>query len=132
MSSVVMALAADTASALDKIDNKIKCVRLNTIAFTPLSLDCIQVQSLPWIYNSTLMSPCQQQFDITLQFLYNIFEVIHMTMKPGTKTLSLRIDGELKFELEKEAVKQSRSVNNLLVHIIKQYFENEKRRGYRK
>ena len=55
-----------------------------------------------------------------------------MTMKPGTKTLSLRIDGELKFELEKEAVKQSRSVNNLLVHIIKQYFENEKKRGYRK
>ena len=78
------------------------------------------------------MSPCQQKFDITLQFLYNIFEVIHMTMKPGTKTLSLRIDGELKFELEKEAVKQSRSVNNLLVHIIKQYFESEKKRGYRK
>ena len=55
-----------------------------------------------------------------------------MTMKPGTKTLSLRIDGELKFELEKEAVKQSRSVNNLLTHIINQYFENEKKRGYRK
>lgn len=55
-----------------------------------------------------------------------------MTMKPGTKTLSLRIDGELKFELEKEAVKQNRSVNNLLTHIIKQYFENEKKRGYRK
>ena len=51
-----------------------------------------------------------------------------MAMKPGTKTLSLRIDGELKFELEKEAVKQSRSVNNLLTHIIKQYFENEKKR----
>ena len=27
-----------------------------------------------------------------------------MAMKPGTKTLSLRISGELKFELEKEAV----------------------------
>lgn len=54
-----------------------------------------------------------------------------MVMKEGTKTLSLRIDGELKFELEKEAVKQSRSVNNLLVHIIRQYFENEKKRGYR-
>jgi predicted HicB family RNase H-like nuclease len=90
------------------------------------------VQSLPWIYNSTLMSLCQQKFDITLQFIYNIFEVIYMAMKPGTKTLSLRIDGELKFELEKEAVKQSRSVNNLLVHIIKQYFESEKKRGYRK
>lgn len=55
-----------------------------------------------------------------------------MAMKEGTKTLSLRIDGDLKFELEKEAVKQNRSVNNLLVHIIKQYFESEKKRGYRK
>jgi predicted HicB family RNase H-like nuclease len=50
-------------------------------------------------------------------------------MKEGTKTLSLRISGELKFELEKEAVRQSRSVNNLLTHIIKQYFEGEKKKG---
>lgn len=55
-----------------------------------------------------------------------------MTMKPGTKTLSLRISGELKFEIEKEAVKQNRSVNNLITHILQQYFESEKRRGYRK
>lgn len=52
-------------------------------------------------------------------------------MKEGTKTLSLRIPGGLKFEIEKEAVKQNRSVNNLLTHIIKQYFENEKKRGHR-
>lgn len=55
-----------------------------------------------------------------------------MAMKPGTKTLSLRISGELKFEIEKEAVRQNRSVNNLITHILTQYFENEKRRGYRK
>ena len=55
-----------------------------------------------------------------------------MAMKPGTKTLSLRIDETLKFELEKEAVRQGRSVNNLLTHIIKQYFEDEKKRGHRK
>ena len=54
-----------------------------------------------------------------------------MTMKEGTKTLSLRISEEMKFDLEKEAVKQSRSVNNLLTHIIKEYFENQKRKGYR-
>ena len=54
-----------------------------------------------------------------------------MVMKEGTKTLSLRIPGELKFEIEKEAVKQNRSVNNLLTHIIKQYFETEKKRGRR-
>lgn len=71
-------------------------------------------------------------FDITLQIYYNIFEVIDLVMKEGTKTLSLRIPGELKFEIEKEAVKQNRSVNNLLTHIIKQYFEGEKRKGHGK
>jgi predicted HicB family RNase H-like nuclease len=55
-----------------------------------------------------------------------------MVMKEGTKTISLRVDSEIKFELEKEAVKQSRSVNNLLTHIIKEYFESQKRKGYRK
>lgn len=55
-----------------------------------------------------------------------------MVMKEGTKTLSLRIDGDLKFELEKEAVRQNRSVNNLISYILKIYIEDEKRRGYRK
>jgi len=55
-----------------------------------------------------------------------------MVMKEGTKTLSLRISEELKFEIEKEAVRQSRSVNNLITHILKEYFEGEKRRGHRK
>lgn len=54
-----------------------------------------------------------------------------MAMKDGTKTLSLRISGELKFELEKEAVKQGRSVNNLLTHIITQYFQKPKKIGQR-
>lgn len=55
-----------------------------------------------------------------------------MIMKEGTKTLSLRIPGELKFELEKEAVRQNRSVNNLLTHILKEYLKSEKRKGYGK
>lgn len=50
-----------------------------------------------------------------------------MVMKEGTKTLSLRIPGELKFEIEKEAVKQNRSVNNLITHIIKEYFKRQKK-----
>lgn len=50
-----------------------------------------------------------------------------MVMKEGTKTLSLRIPGELKFEIEKEAVRQNRSVNNLLTHIIKEYFKTQKK-----
>ena len=53
-------------------------------------------------------------------------------MKEGTKTLSLRISGELKFEIEKEAVRQNRSVNNLITYILKEYFECEKKKGYRK
>ena len=57
---------------------------------------------------------------------------MYMVMKEGTKTLSLRIPGELKFEIEKEAVRQNRSVNNLITHILKAYFEGEKKRGYRK
>ena len=55
-----------------------------------------------------------------------------MVMKEGTKTLSLRIPGELKFEIEKEAVRQNRSVNNLITYIIKEYFEAQKKKGYRK
>ena len=50
-----------------------------------------------------------------------------MVMKEGTKTLSLRISGELKFEIEKEAVRQNRSVNNLITHILKEYFERPKK-----
>ena len=55
-----------------------------------------------------------------------------MVMKEGTKTLSLRIPGELKFEIEKEAVRQNRSVNNLISYILKIYLEDGKRKGYRK
>lgn len=55
-----------------------------------------------------------------------------MVMKEGTKTLSLRIPSELKFEIDKEAVRQSRSTNNLIMHIIKLYLEEQKNRGYRK
>ena len=38
-------------------------------------------------------------------------------MKEGTKTLSLRIAEDLKLQLEIEAEKQNRSVNNLLTNM---------------
>ena len=44
-------------------------------------------------------------------------------MKEGTKTLSLRIADDLKLQLEIEAEKQNRSVNNLLNNIIKEYLQ---------
>lgn len=50
-----------------------------------------------------------------------------MVMKEGTKTLSLRIPGDLKFEIKKESVRQNRSVNNLITFIIKEYFEKQKK-----
>ena len=53
---------------------------------------------------------------------YNVVEVIKM-MKEGTKTLSLRIAEDLKLQLEIEAEKQNRSVNNLLTNIIKEYLQ---------
>ena len=49
-----------------------------------------------------------------------------MVMKEGTKTLSFRINEQLKFEIEKEAFKQGRSVNNLLTKIVKEYLEQKK------
>lgn len=49
-----------------------------------------------------------------------------MAMKEGTKTLSFRINEQLKFEIEKEAFKQGRSVNNLLTQIVKEYLEQKK------
>lgn len=48
-----------------------------------------------------------------------------MVMKEGTKTISLRVDSETKFELEKEAFKQGRSVNNLLNFIISNYLQKK-------
>lgn len=48
-----------------------------------------------------------------------------MVMKEGTKTISLRVDSEIKFELEKEAFKQGRSVNNLLNFIISNYLQKK-------
>ena len=56
---------------------------------------------------------------------YNVFEVIKM-MKEGTKTLSLRIAEDLKLQLEIEAEKQNRSVNNLLTNIIKEYLQTKR------
>ena len=44
-------------------------------------------------------------------------------MKSGTKTLSLRIADDLKLQLEIEAEKQNRSVNNLLNNIIIEYLQ---------
>ena len=50
-----------------------------------------------------------------------------MAMKPGTQAITFRVPGEMKFEIEKEAHKQGRSVNNLLTTIVSDYSQNPKK-----
>lgn len=50
-----------------------------------------------------------------------------MVMKEGTKVVTLRIDEQLKFEIERLAFKQDRSLNNFITHILKTYVENAKK-----
>ena len=49
-----------------------------------------------------------------------------MVMKEGTQTITFRIPGELKLQIEIEAAKQGRSVNNLLKQIVIEYLKNPK------
>ena len=51
-----------------------------------------------------------------------------MTMKEGTQIITFRIPQELKLRIEIEAVKQNRSVNNLLKCIVEEYLQEEKRK----
>ena len=49
-----------------------------------------------------------------------------MVMKPGTKTVTLRISTELYENVLNEANKEERSVNNFISYAIKMYIENKK------
>ena len=49
-----------------------------------------------------------------------------MVMKEGTQTITFRIPGELKLQIEIEAAKQGRSVNNLLKQIVTEYLKSSK------
>lgn len=55
-----------------------------------------------------------------------------MAMKPGTKTLTLRIPEDLKFQIERAAFKDNRSVNNFIQHIIIEYLNIEKEQTIKK
>jgi predicted HicB family RNase H-like nuclease len=48
-------------------------------------------------------------------------------MKEGTQTITFRIPGELKLQIEIEAARQGRSVNNLLKFIVEEYLKNPKK-----
>lgn len=50
-----------------------------------------------------------------------------MVMKEGTKTIIMRVPEELKLRIEMEALKQGRSVNNLLRYIVEEYLKKAKK-----
>lgn len=50
-----------------------------------------------------------------------------MVMKEGTQTITFRIPGDIKLQIEIEAAKQGRSVNNLLTQIVKEYLKQPKK-----
>jgi predicted HicB family RNase H-like nuclease len=50
-----------------------------------------------------------------------------MVMKEETQTITFRIPGELKLQIEIEAARQGRSVNNLLKQIVTEYLKNPKK-----
>ena len=50
-----------------------------------------------------------------------------MVMKEGTQTIIFRIPGELKLQIEIEAARQGRSVNNLLKQIVIEYLKQPKK-----
>jgi uncharacterized protein (DUF1778 family) len=49
-----------------------------------------------------------------------------MTMKPGTKVITVRLPEEDKFQIEKAAYAENRSVNNFIVNAIKEYLKQKK------
>ena len=73
-----------------------------------------------------MLSPCQRYIDIVLYNFYNICEVIIVVMKPGTKTVTLRISKELYEDILNEANIEERSVNNFISYAVKTYIENKK------
>ncbi len=49
-----------------------------------------------------------------------------MVMKPGTKVITVRLSEEEKFQVELLAHAENRSVNNLIVTIIREYLKQKK------
>ena len=51
-----------------------------------------------------------------------------MTMKIGTQVITFRVQQELKDQIEREAERQGRSVNNLLQHMVTVYLKAVERK----
>ena len=48
-------------------------------------------------------------------------------MQKERKPITIRVSPELKFQSDKAAVEDNRTVNSWIIHIIRQYLESEKK-----
>lgn len=50
-------------------------------------------------------------------------------MKDERKAITIRVSPELKFQIDKAANKDNRTINSWIINLIKQHLENEKKKG---
>lgn len=48
-------------------------------------------------------------------------------MKDERKAITIRVSPELKFQIDKAANRDNRTINSWIINIIKQHIENEKK-----
>lgn len=48
-------------------------------------------------------------------------------VKDERKVITIRVSPELKFQIDKAAAEDSRTINSWIVHIIKQHIDGEKK-----
>ena len=51
-------------------------------------------------------------------------------VKDERKVITIRVSPELKFQIDKAAIEDNRTINSWIVHIIKQHIEGVKNKGY--
>ena len=54
---------------------------------------------------------------------------IEMVMKAGTEVITFRVQHDLKVRIENAAIKQDRSVNNFLTHMVNEYLDTIEAKG---
>lgn len=50
-------------------------------------------------------------------------------VKDERKAITIRVSPELKFQIDKAANKDNRTINSWIINLIKQHLENEKKKG---
>jgi predicted HicB family RNase H-like nuclease len=51
-----------------------------------------------------------------------------MVMKEGTQSIYVRVPKELKLQIEMEATRQGRSVNNFITYVMIEYLKEKERK----